>query len=162
MGARHPSTLTVARHSLEPFEFDPTMVTERVPNMGTKENAELVRRGYEAFSAGDMATLGEVFAADAVWHVAGRSVLAGKKQGRDAILGYFGEMGTRSGGSLKVTVQEIIGGENRTVALQHTEAENNGKNMDADGALAFQIRDGKISEVREFFDDTAKGDAFWA
>ena len=138
------------------------MVTERVPDMGTKENVELVRRGYEAFSAGDMATLGEVFAADAIWHVGGRSVLSGKKEGSDAILGYFGELGTRSGGSLKVTVQEIIGGENHTVALQHTDAENNGKNIDADGALAFQIRDGKITEVREFYDDTAQGDEFWA
>jgi ketosteroid isomerase-like protein len=152
----------MARHSLDPFDYDPTMVTERVPNMGTKENAELVRRGYEAFSAGDMATLGELFAEDAVWHVGGRSVLSGKKQGRDAILGYFGELGTRSAGSLKVTVQDIIGGENHTVALQHTEAENNGKNMDTDGALAFQVRDGKITEVREFFDDTAEGDEFWA
>ena len=129
--------------------------------MGTEENAELVRRGYEAFGAGDMATLGEVFAEDAVWHVAGRSVLAGPKQGREAILAYFGEMAARSGGSLKMTVQEIIGGETHTVALQHTDAENNGKIIDADGALTFQIRDSKIATVREFFDDTAQGDEFW-
>ena len=31
------------------------METE-VPEMGTAENVELVRRGYEAFNAGDMAT----------------------------------------------------------------------------------------------------------
>ena len=28
--------------------------------MGAKENADLVRRGYEAFGAGDMATLSEL------------------------------------------------------------------------------------------------------
>ncbi|WP_125610049.1 nuclear transport factor 2 family protein [Specibacter cremeus] len=130
--------------------------------MGTQENAELVRRGYEAFSAGDMATLGELFAADAVWHAAGGGVLSGAKQGRDAILAYFGELGARSEGSLKVTVQEIVGGENHTVALQHTHAESNGKILDTDGTLTFQILDGKITEGREFFDDTAQADAFWA
>ena len=63
--------------------------------MGTAENVELVRRGYEAFNAGDMATLSELFAEDAVWHVAGNGVLSGTKQGRDAVLAYFGELGSR-------------------------------------------------------------------
>lgn len=130
--------------------------------MGTQENVELVRRGYEAFSAGDMATLSEMFAEDAVWHVAGDGVLSGTKEGRDAILAYFGELGTRSGGNLKVTIEEIIGGETNTVAVQHTSAENGGRALDQDGAIAFRVRDGKITEGREFFQDTAKGDAFWA
>ncbi|MET3920962.1 nuclear transport factor 2 family protein [Arthrobacter sp. UYEF20] len=130
--------------------------------MGTEENAELVRRGYEAFIAGDVATLGGLFAENAVWHAAGNGVLSGTKQGREAILAYFGELGTRSDGSFKVTVQEIIGGEDHSVALQHEHAESNGKTLDRDGALAFQLRDGQITEGREFFADTAQGDAFWA
>ncbi|WP_427135416.1 nuclear transport factor 2 family protein [Pseudarthrobacter sp. S9] len=130
--------------------------------MGTTENAELVRRGYEAFIAGDMATLSEIFAEDAVWHAAGSGVLSGTKQGRDAILAYFGELGTRSEGTLEVTVQDIVGGEKHTVALQHNHAETNGKIMDLDGALAFEVRDGRITAGREFFEDTAKGDEFWA
>jgi ketosteroid isomerase-like protein len=130
--------------------------------MGTAENAELVRRGYEAFSAGDMSTLSEIFAEDAVWHVAGNGVLSGRKEGRDAILAYFGELGTRSEGNLKVTVQDIVSGEKHTVALQHNAAESNGRTLDTDGAIAFQVRGGKIIEGREFFADTAQGDAFWA
>jgi ketosteroid isomerase-like protein len=39
--------------------------------MGSGDNADLVRRGYAAFSTGDMATLSELFASDAVWHVPG-------------------------------------------------------------------------------------------
>lgn len=60
--------------------------------MGMDKNADLVRRGYEAFISGDMATLREIFAEDAVWHVAGSGVLSGTKQGPDAILAYFGEL----------------------------------------------------------------------
>ena len=130
--------------------------------MGTRENVELVRRGYEAFSAGDMATLGGLFAEDAVWHVAGDGVLSGRKEGRDAILAYFGELGTRSGGNLTVTVEEIIGGETNTVAVQHNRAESGGRALDQDGVIAFRVAGGKITEAREFFQDTAKGDAFWA
>jgi uncharacterized protein len=130
--------------------------------MGTEENAELVRRGYEAFSAGDMETLRGIFGEDAVWHVPGNSPLSGRKEGRDAILAYFEELGTRSGGQLKVTLQDVVAGENHTVGLQHNQAENNGRSLDVDGAIAFRIRDGKIIEGREFYADTAQGDAFWA
>ena len=130
--------------------------------MGTAENAELVRRGYEAFSAGDVATLGDIFAEDAVWHAAGNGVLSGTKQGRDAVLAYFGELGARSQGTLKVTVTDLIGGERHTVALQHNHAEGNGKTLDMDGAISFEVRDGKIVSGREFFEDTATGDAYWA
>jgi ketosteroid isomerase-like protein len=54
--------------------------------MGAQENVELVRRGYVAFSTGDMATLNGLFAGDAVWHMAGSGVMSGPKQGRDEIL----------------------------------------------------------------------------
>ncbi|MDQ0850420.1 ketosteroid isomerase-like protein [Arthrobacter sp. B3I9] len=31
-----------------------------------------------------------------------------------------------------------------------------------EGVIAFKVRDGKITEGREFYVDTAQGDAFWA
>jgi hypothetical protein len=51
----------------------------RAVGTAAAENAELVRRGYEAFNAGDLAALGELFAEDAVWYAAGSGVLSGKK-----------------------------------------------------------------------------------
>lgn len=129
--------------------------------MGATENADLVRRGYEAFNAGDLATLSELFAEDAVWYVAGNSVLSGTKQGRDAILAYFGELGVRSQGTFQATVQDIVGGENHTIGLQQSHAENNGKTLDIATAISFVVRDGKVVEGREFFEDTAKADEFW-
>ena len=129
--------------------------------MGTQENVELVRRGYEAFSAGDMATLGEMFAEDAVWHVAGSGVLSGTKQGRDAILAYFGELGARTQGHFQANVEDIVGGENHTVAIQQTHGEANGKTLDMPTVITFVVRDGQIAEGREFFEDTAKADDFW-
>ncbi|MCI9869990.1 MULTISPECIES: nuclear transport factor 2 family protein [Arthrobacter] len=129
--------------------------------MGTAENVELVRRGYTAFNAGDMATLSDLFAEDAVWHVAGSGVLSGTKQGRDAILAYFGELGARTQGHFQANVEDIVGGENHTVAIQQTHGEANGKTLDMPTVITFVVRDGQIAEGREFFEDTAKADDFW-
>lgn len=132
-----------------------------VPEMGAAENAELVRRGYEAFNAGDLAALSELFAEDAVWYAAGSGVLSGTKQGRDAVLAYFGELGSRSQGTFQATVQDIVGGENHTVGIQQSRAESNGKTMDVATAISFVLRDGKVVEGREYFEDTSKADDFW-
>lgn len=130
--------------------------------MGAAEDAEAIRRGYEAFNAGDMATLEGLFAEDAVWYAGGSSSLSGKKQGRDAILAYFGELGARSQGTFQAEVKDVVGGEGHTVGIQQTHAEANGKTLDIATAIAFVLRDGKVTEGREFFEDTAKVDDFWA
>ena len=130
--------------------------------MGTAENVELVRRGYTAFNAGDMATLSDLFAEDAVWYAAGSGVLSGTKQGRDAIMSYFGELGARSQGSFQANLEDVVGGEKYTVGIQQTQAQGNGKRIDLATVITFVVRDGKIVEGREFFEDTAKADDFWA
>ena len=129
--------------------------------MGTAENVEVVRRGYTAFNSGDMATLSEIFAEDAVWYVAGSGVLSGTKEGRDAILAYFGELGARTQGHFQANVEDIVGGEKHTVAIQQTHGEANGKTLDMSTVITFVVRDGQIAEGREFFEDTAKSDDFW-
>ncbi|WP_460990560.1 nuclear transport factor 2 family protein [Sinomonas soli] len=130
--------------------------------MGASEKSEVVRRGYVAFNAGDLAALSELLAEDAVWYAAGRGVLSGAKQGRDAILAYFGELGARSHGTFQAAVQDIVGGEGHTVGIQQSRAENDGKTLDAATAIVFVIRDGKVVEGREFFEDTATADDFWS
>jgi uncharacterized protein len=129
--------------------------------MGAAENAELVRRGYTAFNAGDMASLGSMFAEDAVWYVAGSGALSGVKRGRDEILAYFGELAARTQGSFQANLEDVVGGENHTVAIQQTQGKNNTKTLDMATVITFVVRDGKITEGREFFEDTAKADDFW-
>jgi ketosteroid isomerase-like protein len=129
--------------------------------MGTTENVELVRRGYEAFNTGDMASLSKMFAEDAVWHAAGGGVLSGTKKGRDAILAFFGELGARTQGRFQANLKDIVGGENYTVAIQQTQATSGDKTLDVGTVITFVVRDGKITEGREYFEDTGKFDDFW-
>src|SRR5207244_733997 len=55
-------------------------------------NEDLVRRGYEAFGTGDMATLNELFADDIVWHAPGRNQLAGTYRGKDEVFATFAKV----------------------------------------------------------------------
>jgi uncharacterized protein len=130
--------------------------------MGAQEHAALVRRGYAAFSAGDMATLNELFAEDAVWHAPGSGPMSGPKNGRAAVLAYFGEIMTRTAGTATATVQDVIGGDDCTIGLHHNHAERDDKVYDQDAVLVFTIRDGRVSEVQEFHEDTARSDEFWS
>ncbi len=83
------------------------------------------------------------------------------KQGRDAVLAYFGELGARTQGHFQANVEDIVGGEKHTVAIQQTHGEANGKTLDMATVITFVVRDGQIAEGREFFEDTAKADEFW-
>ena len=130
--------------------------------MGSEENAELVRRGYAAFSSGDMATLNGLFAEDAVWHVPGSSSLSGPKEGRDAILAFFGETMSLSGGTFRVNLEDVVGGEEHTTALHHSHAERNGKVLDQNAVNVFRILDGQVIEVREYSEDGGAAVEFWA
>jgi ketosteroid isomerase-like protein len=129
--------------------------------MGTTEDVEVVRRGFAAFSAGDMATLTELLADDAVWHVPGSGSLSGTKRGRDEILAFFGELMTRSGGTLVVTLDDVVGGDNHTVALNRNRATRDTNTLEQNAVIVFQVRDGRVADARQFFDDTASNDEFW-
>ena len=78
--------------------------------MGAQEDVALVRRGYDAFIAGDMDTLRELFTEDAVWHTGGTGGLSGDKKGVGEILAYFGELFSRSQGTLKLTLEDVAAG----------------------------------------------------
>ena len=57
--------------------------------MSAQEDAELVRRGYEAFIAGDMVWLNEHLHEHVVWHAPGTNLLSGDHKGREDVLAFF-------------------------------------------------------------------------
>jgi ketosteroid isomerase-like protein len=127
------------------------------------DNIATVRRGYAAFNTGDMATLGQVFDANATWVTPGRSARAGDRKGRDAIFEHFGKLGSETNGSFRATLQQIAQTEDGSViAVHRNTAERNGKKLDVVCSLVFQLKDGRITGGRESFDDLYAWDAFWA
>ena len=125
-----------------------------------QENAVVIRRGYEAFNSGDMATLQEIIAEDAVWHAAGRSRLSGEKRGRDAILAFFGQIAEISGGTFRAELHDVVAGDEHAVGLHTATGQRDGKSLRVRTALVFHLRDGKVSEAWEHAEDTQALDEF--
>ncbi len=49
--------------------------------MADHPNLDLLKRGYAAYGSGDLDTINELFADDVVWHISGRSSIAGDYTG---------------------------------------------------------------------------------
>jgi ketosteroid isomerase-like protein len=131
--------------------------------MAAKEDAELVRRGYEAFNAGDMETLTELFDENASWHTPGRSSIAGDHEGRDAAFTQFGRYGGDTGGTFKAELRYVLADDDgHVVGVHHNSAERDGKQLDVDCALVFEIKDGRVVDGREYFYDLNAWDEFWS
>lgn len=131
--------------------------------MSASENADLIRRGYEAFNSGDMETLTGLFAEDASWHTPGRSPIAGDYEGRDKAFEQFGRYGGDTGGTFKAELKYVVADDDgHAVGVHHNSGERNGKQLDVDCCLSFEVRDGKVVSGREHFYDLNAWDEFWS
>jgi uncharacterized protein len=131
--------------------------------MAAKEDAELIRRGYEAFNRGDMVTLTELFDENAVWHTPGRSSVARDHEGREAAFAQFGRYGGETGGTFKAELRYVLADDDgHAVGIHHNSAERDGKQLDVDCALVFEIKDGWVVDGREHFYDLNAWDEFWS
>ena len=125
-------------------------------------NASVLKRAYEAFARRDVATLGELFADDVVWHVPGRSALSGTFRGQDEVFAYFRGLREMSGGTFKAESLALMGSDEYAVSLERLTGEHDGKTLDIELALVVRVRDGQIAEARDFFSDPNAWDEFWA
>ena len=130
--------------------------------MGADEDVAVIRRGYEAFNSGDMETLAELFDESASWHTPGRGSLAGDHEGREATFAYFGQLGGQTGGTFQAKLEHLTAGDGRVVGLHHNSGERNGKHLDVDCCLVFELKNGRIVDGREHFSDLYAWDDFWS
>jgi uncharacterized protein (TIGR02246 family) len=126
-------------------------------------NAALIRRLYSAWAAGDMATVRECFAPDAVWHVPGRSLIAGDHRGWEAIArDFYGRLRELTDGSFKAELTDVLADDRVGVALQHATGTRGERRLDIGACQVMRLRDGKIVEVRSHYSDQYALDAFWS
>jgi uncharacterized protein len=130
--------------------------------MGARENAEVIRRGYEAFNSGDLETLAELIDENVVWHVPGRSSLAGDYQGREATFGYFGRLAEETGGTVRAEPRHLVADDELVVGIQRNSAERKDKRLDVENCLVFRLEGGRVTEAWEHYDDLYAWDSFWS
>ena len=130
--------------------------------MDEHPNVTIVRELYAAFSRGDVETIRGYLADDAVWHAAGRNWIVGDYQGRDTVVGLLTAMAVYAEGSYSVEVRDVLGNCRRAIGLHRSSARRaDGRSLDVDDVLIFDISDGKVIEVWASPYDQYEEDAFY-
>src|SRR2546430_10117093 len=131
--------------------------------MGADANVAIMRRAYEAFNTGDIDTLTEIFDEGAVWHLPGRSSMANDYQGREATLAYFGQLAQETGGTFRAELERLLADDDgRVVGIQRSTADRDGKHLAVRDSIVFQLKDGRVTDGREHFEDLYAWDEFWS
>jgi ketosteroid isomerase-like protein len=125
-------------------------------------NEDLVRKGYDAFGAGDLDTLRSIMKPDVVQSVPGNNRITGDYKGVDAVLGYYGTIFELTGGTFSAELESATAqGDTRVDAVHRNRGTLDGRTLDATTTLEFTIEDGLISRLAEKPHDQAAEDAFW-
>ena len=130
--------------------------------MDEHPNVELLRKGYEAYSAGDLETIDGLFDDEIVWHVAGRGPLSGDYHGKEEVFGFFGKIMELSGGTAKLDVHDIVANDEHGVVLLTSTASREGRDFSGTDVHVFHIRDGKTVEFWDSPTDQYAVDEFWS
>jgi uncharacterized protein len=125
-------------------------------------NLELMRRGYAAYTSGDMETINELFADDVVWHVAGQSPVSGDYTGKDQVFGFFAKLQELSDGTATVEVHDLLASDDHGVAIITETATRQGETQSLQAIHVLHLRDGKVTEFWDAHTDQYTSDEFWS
>lgn len=123
-------------------------------------NTDLVRKGFAAFAAGDMAAMDALFSEDVVWRSAGKSLMAGTFEGKEAVFGNFGRFVSEVE-SFKQDLHAVLADDDHAVALVNVTMTRKGKTETYQQVIVFHVADGKVTEAWISFQDAYAADAFW-
>jgi len=125
-------------------------------------NEELLRRGYEAFAAGDLDTVLSIFDENIRWHVPGQSPLAGDYRGHEEVIAFFGNLVELSGGTFSVEVHDVLANDEHVVVLAVVRAERDGRSFAGMAAHVWHVAHGKAVEFWTAPTDPYGADEFWS
>lgn len=112
--------------------------------------AEVVDRFLELqrtmYAGGDINPLIDLLADDIVWHVPGRSIIAGDYRGRDAVIGYFRKRREIAGGAIAVTKHAQMGDHEVVVQLADGRAVIAGHDVSWRTVGVYRVAGGRIAE----------------
>jgi ketosteroid isomerase-like protein len=123
-------------------------------------NADLTRKGFEAFAAGDMTTMDQLMTDDAKWHFPGTGPACGDFEGKEAIFGSFARIPQETD-SFEQEIHAILADDEHAVALVKATAASGGKTLRYDSVFVFHVAGGKMTEAWVTPVDQVAFDAFW-
>jgi hypothetical protein len=127
-----------------------------------KSNLDVVRRGYEAFQAGNAEELMKTMAPNAHYHLAPIGKFGGDYKGVKAIMEFFGEIARESGGTFRVTPVEMAAAGNRVFVLYGASGKHGGKTLDSRDVAVFTLAGGRVTDAMFCASDYPAEAAFWS
>ena len=110
-----------------------------------EQNIELVKKGYEAFTAGDVETVMSLFDDNIEWVQPGESAISGTYHGKGELGEYLGRLAEKS---LTVKFNRLLADGDMVVALTEvTVGDETGQDADV-----FTVRDGKMVRAQVYTD----------
>jgi uncharacterized protein len=107
--------------------------------MSADENVAVMRRAYDAFNMAD------------------------DYHGREATLAYFGQLAQQTGGTFRAELQHLAAdGDTRVVGIHRSTADRDGRHLDVADCIVFELKDGRVIDGREHFEDLYAWDDFWS
>jgi ketosteroid isomerase-like protein len=115
--------------------------------MADHPNVERLRRGYEAYATGDLATLRDMFADTITFHFLGHTQLSGAYHGLSEVLGYFERL-PEIGAAFRFEIHDLLADDEHGVALL------TGERIHQKVVHVFHLNtDGQVTEWWNFWED---------
>jgi uncharacterized protein len=124
-------------------------------------NEALLRREYEARASRDDEALSGLLDEDVIWHVPGRSAIAGDYRGLDEVLAYTRRRRDMVDGTFEITVHDVLANDEHGVVIATGRVTRSGKRFEWRAHGLYRFRDGQIAECWVLPEDQYTFDEIW-
>lgn len=132
--------------------------------MAEQENEQIVRQAYSAYLSANLEAVLDLCSEDVEWHAFGPAdelPYAGLHRGREQVSRYFAILDDKEESNHLVSHEFITKGDKVIVFGNYKARVNaNGRRFETDFVHVFTLRDGKITNFRDFYDTSAAVDAY--
>ena len=128
----------------------------------SESNSEIIRKAYQDFANGNIPAVFATFDPAITWHVPGHSPLSGDYRGHDQIGGFFQRTMELSGGVFSIDVHNVLAEGDLVVVLATINAQRNGAAASFPEVHVWQLKNGTVTEFREYQGDEQREDRFWS
>ena len=136
------------------------MELERRRIVAAQDDIDLVRKGFEAFIAGDMVWMNEHLHENIVWHVPGHNVLSGDHKGRENVLAFFAKSVQIA--LPEIDIHDVVGSEDHVVAIQTVRwrRNDNAETFEDHAVMVFHVAEEEAIEVWTLMEHQREFDKF--
>ena len=124
-------------------------------------NEKLIRNAYKAMKHGDGAALNMLLTPSTQWIIRGEGNLAGIYTGPNEIFRFWKQVAAKTGGGLRLEVQDVLANDNRAVAIVTVHGERGGKELAERQLAVFEIQADKLISATFVYERPQIYDDFW-